>query len=83
MSTFKIEKQAKKPLGDTVVAPYWLVRRVQDKNMANMRKTTIQCTMKIEAEEEAVQRVAVPVLQNTRAVKAGEELLLHVEPQPH
>ena len=45
VTTFKIERKAKKPLGDAAVAPYWLVRRVQDKNIANMRRATIQCTL--------------------------------------
>ena len=38
MSFGKIDRGLKKPLNDTIVAPYWLVRRVLDKSMANMQK---------------------------------------------
>ena len=70
-----------KTLGDALVASYWLVRCVQDKNMANMRKTTMTCKMTIEAgDEEALHRVTLPILQNVKALKGGDELVLFAEP---
>ena len=84
MSTLKVERKSKKkPLGDQTVIAYWIVRRVQDKNMANMRKATMPCTMTIDAGGDAVtHKVSLPILQNTKPLKVGEELLLHEEPQP-
>ena len=77
----KIDKAANKPAKDTIVAPYWLVRRVLDKSMANMRKTTMLCTMTtVAGDETATQPVTLPIMHNIKEVKSGEELLLYVEP---
>jgi len=48
MSFGKIDRGLKKPLNDTIVAPYWLVRRVLDKSMANMQNTTMACPLTTE-----------------------------------
>ena len=81
MDIGKINRINTKPLGDAMVAPYWLVRSVQDKNMANMRKTPLTCTMTIVArDEEAPQRVTLLTMQNTKALKGGDELVLFAEP---
>ena len=81
MSFGKIDRGLKKPLKDTIVAPYWLVRRVLDKSMANMQKTTMACPLTTEAgDEKAIQRVTLPIMHNIKALKEGDELLLYVEP---
>lgn len=77
----KIDKAANKPAKDTIVAPYWHVRRVLDKSMANMRKTTMLCTMTtVAGGETATQPVTLPILHNIKDLKSGDELLLYVEP---
>ena len=81
MGIGKLDRNNKKPLGDALVASYWLVRCVQDKNMANMRKATMTCTMTIVAgDEEASHRVTLPILQTVKALKGGDELVLLAEP---
>ena len=79
----KIDRSNKKPLGDQLVASYCVVRPVQDKSMANMRKSTMTCTMTVEAGDEAApHRVTLPILQNVKALKKGDELVLFHEPVP-
>jgi hypothetical protein len=81
MGLCKLDRSNKKPLGDALVASYWLVRCVQDKNMATMRKATIMCSMTIVAgDQSASHRVTLPILQNIKALKEGDELVLFVEP---
>ena len=81
MGIGNIDRSKEKPLGAQVVAPYWLVRLVLDKNMANMRKSTLQCTLTVEAGDEAApHRVTLPILQNVKALKKGDELVLFSEP---
>ena len=71
MGIGKLDRNNKKPLGDALVASYWLVRCVQDKT----------CKMTIEAgDEEALHRVTLPILQNVKALKGGDELVLFAEP---
>ena len=81
MSFGKIDRGLKKPLNDTIVAPYWLVRRVLDKSMANMQNTTMACPLTTEpGDKKAIQHVNVTIMQNIKALKEGDELLLYVEP---
>ena len=81
MTIGKIDRAHKKPLKDAAVAPYWLVRRVLDKTMANMQKATMTCKLTTEAgDEEMSHRVSLPIFQNIKALKGGDELLLYVEP---
>ena len=76
-----IDKAASKPAKGTIVAPYWLVRRVQDKNMANMRKSTMVWAMTTVGEDKtASQQVTLPIMHNIKEVKDGEELLVYIEP---
>ena len=72
-----IDRDAKKPLGDAIVVPYWLARSVQDKNIANMRYSSLTCTLLMVAGgEEAPHRVSLPIMTNTKAVKGGDELVV-------
>ena len=81
MGIGKFDRSKTKPLEKTLVAPYWLIRCVQDKNMANMRKATIACIMTTVAGDETTsQRVTLPILQNVKALEEGDELVLFVEP---
>ena len=83
MGIGKIDRSNKKPFGDQLVASYWLVRPVQDKNMPNMRKSTMTCTMTVEVWDEAApHRVTLPILQNVKALKKGDELVRFHEPAP-
>ena len=76
-----VDRKSQQSLGAALVASYWLVRRVRHKDMANMRKATLECTIAIEAGKEAgLHRVTLPILQNVKPVKKGEELLLYREP---
>ena len=76
-----IDRNAKKPLGDAIVVPYWLARSVQDKNIANLRYSSLTCTLLVVAGgEEAPHRVSLPVMQNIKAVKGGDELAVFDEP---
>ena len=76
-----IDRKKKKPLGDALVVPYWLVRCVRDKNIANMRQSSMACTLAIGAIEEAAdQRVNLPILHIVKALKEGDELVLFTEP---
>ena len=77
-----IDRDAKKPLGDSIVVPYWLARSVQDKNIANMRYSSLTCTLLMVAGgEEAPHRVSLPIMTNTKAVKGGDELVVFAEPR--
>ena len=69
-------------MGSRVLSHIGLHVRVHDKSIENMRKATLSCTVTIDAGEEAVtHKVSIPILQNTKPLVAGEELLLHEDPQ--
>ena len=77
----KFDRVHTKPLKDNIVVPYWLVRRVLDKSMANMQKTTMPCTLTTEAGgEKVVQKVSLPIIHNIKDLKEGDELVLYAEP---
>ena len=77
-----IDRNAKKPLGDAIVVPYWLARAEQDKTIANMKYSSFTCTMLMAAGgEEAPHRVSLPIMTNTKAVKGGDELVVFAEPR--
>ena len=82
MGIGKIDRTKKMPLTEfQIAAAYWLVRPVQDKSMTNMRKSTMTCTLTVAAgDETAPHRVIIPILQNVKAVKKGDELVLFTEP---
>ena len=69
------------PLGDALAVPYWVVRCVHDTNIANMRQSSMACTLEVGAGGEAAdQTVNLPIMHNVKALKAGDELVLFVEP---
>ena len=82
MDIRKNDRMNKKPLEDALVVPYWLVRCVQDKNIANMRQSSMPCTLAVETGGEAAddQHVTLPILHNVKALEEGAELVLFVEP---
>ena len=61
------------------MSPYWLVGHTADKDLANMDRSTLKCTGSFTAgcEESQGDAALVPILQNTKVVKAGDELLLY------
>ena len=81
MDIKEIDRKKKKPLGDALAVPYWLVRCVRDKNIANMRQSSMACTLEVGAGGEAAdQPVNLPILHNVKALKEGDELVLFTEP---
>ena len=77
MEIGKIDRINQKPLADAMVAPCWRIGSVQDKNIANMRYSSLTCTLLMVAgAEEAPHRVSLPVMTNTKAVKGGDELVV-------
>jgi hypothetical protein len=81
MGMSKFDRVNAKPLKDNMVVPYWLVRRVLDKSMANMQRTTMPCTLTTDAgDEKVVQKINLPIIHNSKDLKVGDELVLYVEP---
>ena len=80
--------------GLAFVVPYWLVRATGDKDLANMGQTTLKCTGSFTTggEESPAAPVFIPILQNTKLLKSGDELLVYdkkletkaesIEPEP-
>ena len=62
-----------------LIVPFWLVRSTGDKDRANMIRSAFVCKMSMAAgkEETTCDPVSVPILQNTRPLKEGEELLTY------
>ena len=62
-----------------LIVPFWLVRPTGDKERANMHRSTVvyKTSMATGKEEGTCDPVLVPVLQNTRPLKEGEELLIY------
>ena len=62
-----------------LIVPFWLVRYTADKDLANMDRSTLKCTCSFTAggEESKGDAVLIPILQNTKAVKEGVELLIY------
>ena len=82
MDVGKIDRMKKKPLRDSLVVPHWIVRCDRNKNVANMRQSSMSCKVAFGAGDlETEQRVNLPILQNTKALKKGEELVVFMEPQ--
>ena len=50
-----------------------------DKDRANMHHSTLKCKMSIEAGGQTNDAVLIPILQNSKVVKEGEELLVFDE----
>ena len=78
----KVNRDSLRPMGDMLFCPYWDLRSVplHEENLVNMKKSTLKCALNILAgTEEAVRRVTVPILQNAKALKKGDELLMLAE----
>ena len=69
--------QSNKPFAKALVAPYWLVRETDDSDRANMHRSTLKCTMSFTAGKESAAAIVIPILQNSRFVKEGDELLVY------
>ena len=70
------------PLGKELIVPYWLVRSTGVKEQANMHYSTMKWTMSFSAgkEESFDEAVVVPILENSRVLKEGDELFVYKEP---
>jgi len=62
-----------------LIVPFWLVKATGDKDRANMHRSTVvyKTSMATGKEEGTCDPVLVPILQNTRPLKEGEELLTY------
>ena len=77
-----IPRDGTDPLTNSIVVPYWLARAEQDKTIANMKFSSLTCTLSVVAGgEEAPHRVSLPIMTNTKAVKGGDELVVFAEPR--
>jgi hypothetical protein len=77
-----IPRDGTDPLKNSIVVPYWLARAEQDKTIANMKFSSLTCTLLVAAGgEEAPHRVSLPIMTNTKAVKGGDELVVFAEPR--
>ena len=73
--------KSSKPFAKELIVPYWFVRSTGDKERANMHYTTMKCTVAITAgkEEANDEHVLIPILQNLKPLKEGDELLIYHE----
>ena len=80
--TFEIEKgptteKSIMPFEKSLIVPYWLVRRTCNRSRANMQEATLWTNSKIMVENRGYGRkVAIPILQNSKALNVGDELLV-------
>ena len=65
------------PFANALIIPFWLVRTTDDPSHANMQHATFKSiwTMSIGKEEAQRTTVTIPIMQNSRLVNVGEELL--------
>ena len=77
----KPSKGSADPFGSVLIVPYWSVQYTSHAAHANMQHSTLKCTMSIAAgkEETADDAVTIPILQNSKVVKEGEELFVSKE----
>ena len=90
----KADKSSSKPFEKSILVPYWLVQYTDEQDRANMHRSTLKCTMSMTAgkDETSVDAVIIPILQNSKVVKPGDELLVfgdklvkpaeYIEPAP-
>ena len=73
--------KSSKPFAKELIVPFWLVRSTGDKDRANMHYTTMKCTVAITAgkEEANDEQILIPILQNSKQLKEGDELLIYHE----
>ena len=67
----------------TMIAPYWLVRTTEDETEANMVHSNqvvgISCKVERRSSHTDVHWITFDVLKNTRALAAGDELVIFRE----
>jgi hypothetical protein len=74
----------------TMIAPFWLVRRTEDETEANMvlssQVVEISCKVDRRNAHTDVHWITFDVMKNTRALAAGDELVIfkeaEAEPRP-
>ena len=65
---------------NSLIVPHWLVRNTGDTDRGNMQQSTLKCMSSFTAGREAVQNpIVIPILQNSRALAEGDELLVYRE----
>jgi len=74
--------KSNKPLSKDLIVPYWLVRPTTDKQTANMQIATMKSTVTIAAgdKESPEEAIMIPIMENFKALKAGDELLVYKGP---
>ena len=65
---------------NSLIVPYWLARDTGDPDRGNMHQSTLKFMSSFTAGKEAVQNpIVIPILQNSRALAEGDELLVYSE----
>ena len=70
----KQDNKSSMPFAGAFIIPYWLVRRTEERNLANMQYTNSKVSMTMTANSEtAISEATYPLLQNIKALKAGDK----------
>jgi len=77
----KPSKGSADPFGSVLIVPYWSVQYTSHAAHANMQHSTVKCTMSCTCGKDATadESVSVPILQNTKTLNVGDELLIFRE----
>ena len=72
-------EQSSKPFANELLVPFWLVRSTGDKDRANMQKTIVKSFLAVTLGKGQTngEPVFIPILQNSKPVKKGDELLTY------
>ena len=76
----KQDNKSSMPFPGAFIIPYWLVRRTEERKLANMQYTNSEISMTMTANsEDSISKAEIPIWQNNKAIKAGDELLVFEE----
>ena len=75
-------EQSNKPFANELLVPFWLVRSTGDKDRANMHRSKMKSFLAVSLGKGQTngEPVFIPILQNSKPVKRGDELLIYDEP---
>ena len=80
----KQDSTSSMPFANALIIPYWLVRRTDDRKLANMHYATLKSTSTVSVgKEESSTTVTTPILQNNNALEQGTELMVFEEKTAH
>ena len=76
----KQDNKSSMPFAGAFIISYWLVRRTDERKLANMQYTKASISMTMTANSEhSTSKATYPILQNIKALKPGDELLVYEE----